>query len=209
MSIQLLVMVSALDTHAAVYLAAQRHYRIIDIDFARLTSKTIKNVQSMAVICQLQTPTQRRVLIQHTMEKKHKEKAEASFTLKEKYKKMQITHPTEVFTSKETVPSQNIEVDKHIEWYEVNSQGGISVFNEPELGTVGGGVDNKAVEVDPCLSKSNAGNRVFMAQFGRQRTHNEQTLVQPCRIIYVHATMFGAEAVSNFFVCLFLLLKSR
>jgi hypothetical protein len=35
------------------------------------------------------------------MEKKHKQKAEASFALKEKYKKMQITHPTEVFASKD------------------------------------------------------------------------------------------------------------
>jgi hypothetical protein len=138
------------------------------------------------------------------MEKKHKEKAEASFALKEKYKKMQITHPTEVFASKETVPSQSTEVDEHIEWYEVNSRGGISVFNEPELGTVGGGVDDKAVEVDPCPSKSNAGNRVFKAQFGRRRTHNEQTLVRPCGIIYARATMFGAEAVSNFLVCHFL-----
>lgn len=146
------------------------------------------------------------------MEIKHKEKAGASFALKEKYKKMQITHPTEVFTSKEAVPSesQSTEVDEHIEWYEVSIQGGISVFNEPELGTVGGGVgDNEAIEVDPCPSKSNAGNRVFKAQFGWRRTHNEQTHVRPCGIIYARATMFGAEAVSNFLVQVFHFLASE
>jgi hypothetical protein len=83
------------------------------------------------------------------------------------------------------------------------------VFNEPELGTVGGGVDDKSVEVDPCPSKSNVGNRVFKAQFGRRRTHNEQTLVRPCGIIYARATMFGAEAVSNFLVCHFLASESE
>ncbi len=44
------------------------------------------------------------------------------------------------------------------------------------------------------------GNRVLKAQFGRRRTHNEQTLVRPCGIIYARATMFGTEAVSNFLV---------
>lgn len=66
MSIQLLVMVLALDTHVAVCSAALSHYRIIDTDFARLTSQTIRNVQSRAVICQLQTQAQRRVVNQHT-----------------------------------------------------------------------------------------------------------------------------------------------
>lgn len=145
-----------------------------------------------------------------SMEKKNKEKAEASFTLKEKYSKMQIAHPTEVFTSmdseSESMLSQSAEVEEHLEWYEVDGQGTISVFNEPELGTVGGGVDDEAaekmekMELNPCPSKSHSGNRVFKAQFGRRRTHNEQTLVRPCGIIYARATMFGAEAVSNFLV---------
>ncbi|KAJ3554239.1 hypothetical protein NP233_g12463 [Leucocoprinus birnbaumii] len=38
------------------------------------------------------------------------------------------------------------------------------------------------------------------AQFGQKRTHNEQVLVRPCGMIYARATMFGAEAVSNFLV---------
>jgi len=42
------------------------------------------------------------------------------------------------------------------------------VFNEPELGTVGGGVgDNTAIEVDPCPSKSNAGNHKIITEMKR------------------------------------------
>lgn len=64
-------------------------------------------------------------------------------------------------------------------------------------------MDDIAVS-DPCPSKAATGNRVLKAQFGRRRTHNEQTLVRPCGIIYARATMFGAEAVSNFLVKLHL-----
>jgi hypothetical protein len=35
---------------------------------------------------------------------------------------------------------------------------------------------------------------------GRQRTHNEQTLIRPCGVIHARATMYGAEAVSNVLV---------
>lgn len=135
------------------------------------------------------------------MEEKHQAKARASFVRKEKYKKMQLTHPTELLVSEE---SQETEVEEHAEWYEVNPRGEISVFNEPELGTAGGGVEDEALatQEDICPAKSDTGNRVFKAQFGRRRTHNEQTLVRPCGIIYARATMFGAEAVSNFLVSL-------
>lgn len=135
------------------------------------------------------------------MEQKHQEKARASFVQKERYKKMQLTHPTELIVPEE---SQEAEVEEHTEWYEVDLNGQISVFNEPELGTARGGIEDEALEAhkDICPSKSDAGNRVFKAQFGRRRTHNEQTLVRPCGIIYARATMFGAEAVSNFLVSL-------
>jgi hypothetical protein len=55
---------------------------------------------------------------------------------------------------------------------------------------------------EPCPSKSATGNHTVKAQFGRCRTHNEQTLVRPCGVIFARATMFGAEAVSNFLIML-------
>ena len=35
------------------------------------------------------------------------------------------------------------------------------------------------------------------AQFGRQRTHNEQVIVAPCGMIIARETFYGAEAVST------------
>jgi hypothetical protein len=52
----------------------------------------------------------------------------------------------------------------------------------------------------PCPSKAPTGNRVLKAQMGRMQTHNEQTLVRPCGVIFARATMYRAEAVSNFLV---------
>lgn len=139
------------------------------------------------------------------MERRHREKAEAAFVAKERFKKMQLTQPTDAFTPESNDPAfllvgESEPVEEHIEWYEMDDEGKISVFNEPELGTVNGGVEDAAASTEPCPSKSAEGNRVFKAQFGRRRTHNEQTLVRPCGIIYARATMFGAEAVSNFLV---------
>ncbi|PPR02945.1 hypothetical protein CVT24_012157 [Panaeolus cyanescens] len=62
-------------------------------------------------------------------------------------------------------------------------------------------VDNVVSTNVPCPTKSLTGNRpILKAQFGRRRTHNEQTLVRPCGVIFARATMYGAEAVSNFLV---------
>ena len=64
-----------------------------------------------------------------------------------------------------------------------------------------GVVDHVDDVENPCPSKkSDQGNKKIKAQFGRQRTHNEQTLVRPCSIIFARATMYGAEAVLNFLV---------
>jgi len=71
-------------------------------------------------------------------------------------------------------------------------------------GTIGV-VDNATTDtLIECPSKSATGNRseTLKAQLGRRRTHNEQTLVRPCGVLYARATMFGAEAVSNFLVML-------
>jgi hypothetical protein len=73
--------------------------------------------------------------------------------------------------------------------------------NPGSVGVVDQDSETASIPPVPCPSKSPAGNQpTFKALFGRRRTHNEQTLVQPCGVIFARATMFGAEAVSNFLV---------
>ncbi|OSC98756.1 hypothetical protein PYCCODRAFT_1417417 [Trametes coccinea BRFM310] len=48
-----------------------------------------------------------------------------------------------------------------------------------------------------CEVKSPQGNKRIRAQFGRRRTHNEETCVASCGVILGRATMFGSEAVSG------------
>jgi hypothetical protein len=92
-----------------------------------------------------------------------------------------------------------------VEWFEIDGTGTIVSRTMDHPGTVGAG--NDAIVPEPCPPKPAAGNRVLKAQFGRRRTHNEQTLVRPCGIIFARATMFGTEAVSNFLVCVILIIS--
>jgi hypothetical protein len=140
------------------------------------------------------------------MEVQNKERSASTFILKERFKKTQISHPTEFFAANTDAPAPGIldsapavnQVEEHQEWFEVGENGQVIIRNAPDASTIG--VDDGATE--PCPSKAAAGNRVVKAQFGRRCTHNEQTLVCPCGMIYARATMFGAEAVSNFLVSL-------
>ena len=112
------------------------------------------------------------------------------FTLKSRLQRAQASSETVVVAQE-----QGDDLQEDEEWFEVNGNN-IKIFNEPNPGSIGV-VD--PVEV-PCPSKkSDTGNKKIKAQFGRRRTHNEQTLVRPCGIIFARA-MFGAEAVSNFLV---------
>ncbi|KJA21479.1 hypothetical protein HYPSUDRAFT_140419 [Hypholoma sublateritium FD-334 SS-4] len=135
--------------------------------------------------------------VHQAMEKKNKEKGNAAFILKERYQKYQLQHPDEG----SNLTTHDSTVDEHLEWFEVESNGDVHIFNEPDPGTVGGGTLDDIEE--PCPSKSMHGNgNPIKARFGRRRTHNEQTLVHPCGVIFARTTMFGAEAVSNFLVML-------
>jgi hypothetical protein len=151
------------------------------------------------------------------MEAQNKEKNAAMFILKEQFQKTQISHPTEFFvTDNTTVPAPELPnslnpedvsrmdlemadpVEEHQEWFEVSNKGQVTIRNEPHSGTIG--VDDRPT--NSCLSKAPTGNcAIVQAQFGCRQTHNKQTLVRPCGIIFTSATMFGAEAVSNFWVC--------
>lgn len=125
------------------------------------------------------------------MKKLNTARGKALFTLKARLQRAQASDET-VRVAEE----RDDDLQEDEEWFEVDGDN-VKIFNEPNPGSIGV-VDH--VEV-PCPSKKlDTGNKKIKAQFGRRRTHNEQTLVRPCGIIFARATMFGAEAVSNFLV---------
>ncbi len=128
------------------------------------------------------------------VETANKAKGASLFILRERFRK---TQPTESLEPQEIRDMASEDSDA-VEWFEVDAAGNIIVCGINHPGTVG--AENDAIIPEPCPSKPATGNRVLKAQFGRRRTHNEQTLVRPCGIIYARATMFGTEAVSNFLV---------
>jgi hypothetical protein len=89
-------------------------------------------------------------------------------------------------------PNPDDDLDEIERWYEVDKSGVVQMHSSKTTGSVG-------VRDDvPCeAKKSETGNTKIKTQYGRRRTHNEQTLVRPCGVIFARATFFGAEAVSN------------
>ncbi|EDR16176.1 uncharacterized protein LACBIDRAFT_301995 [Laccaria bicolor S238N-H82] len=133
-------------------------------------------------------------------ERKNKEKGASNFILKERFRHTQASQPVDTLATQQIDHVDDVE-ETTIEWFEVDDNSNtIRLKSRANPGTVGTEADTALPPLDPCPSKSAAGNRVAKAQFSRKRTHNEQTLVRPCGIIYARATMFGAEAVSNFLV---------
>ena len=134
-------------------------------------------------------------------ERKNKEKGASNFILKERFWHTQVSQPVDTLNTQQIDHIDDVE-ETTIEWFEVDdSTNTVRLKSRANPGTVGTDDDGAVPPLDPCPSKSASGNRVVKAQFSRRRTHNEQTLVCPCGIIYARATMFGAEAVSNFLVC--------
>lgn len=137
------------------------------------------------------------------IEMKHHEHSTGSFLYKERLQHAQVSQPLDSLATSRHVSEQDIQED--FETYTIHGND-VQMHVEKNPGTVGV-VDPVTVttptqaESTPCPSKSTTGNRPQLkAQFGRRRTHNEQTLVRPCGVIFARATMFGAEAVSNFLV---------
>jgi hypothetical protein len=132
------------------------------------------------------------------MEQLQFEKGKAAFTLKERLHRHRISHPnnTMVTPTKENEENAADDLEDGEVWFE-NDNGVVQIFSDPTPVSVGI-VDDASV---PCEAvKSDLGNRKIKAQFGRRRTHNEQTLVRPCGVICARATFYGAEAVSNVLV---------
>ncbi|KAH6894824.1 hypothetical protein BKA70DRAFT_1319560 [Coprinopsis sp. MPI-PUGE-AT-0042] len=130
------------------------------------------------------------------MLKKHEERSKGAFLMQERYQHARIAHPIDSVSTQSELSHQDVQ--EQFEFYvpSATDPTGVALVVEPNTGTVGVEDDSTV----PCPSKSPAGNTVLKAQFGRRRTHNEQTLVRPCGLIFARATMFGAEAVSNFLI---------
>ncbi|KAF8075908.1 hypothetical protein FPV67DRAFT_1649010 [Lyophyllum atratum] len=125
------------------------------------------------------------------MERLHFQKGAASFILKERLQRQRVANPNNAVADDQAGPD---DLEENIEWFET-AGGRVQMHNERNSGSVGV-VDND--DEAPCEAvKSPTGNKKVKALFGRRRTHNEQTLVRPCGVIYARATFFGAEAVSN------------
>jgi len=140
-------------------------------------------------------------------ERKNKEKGASNFILKERFRYTQASQPVDTLATQQIDHVDDVE-ETTIEWFEVDDNTNtVRLKSRANPGTVGTEDDAALPPLDPCPSKSATGNRVVKAQFSRKRTHNEQTLVRPCGIIYARAMMFGAEAVSNFLVHLTFVIK--
>jgi hypothetical protein len=130
------------------------------------------------------------------MERLNKARGKAVFTLKDCLQHAQASYPASAIPISDEHEAQDVE--EYEEWFEVDGEG-VHLFNAP-ISSIGV-VDHVNNTEAPCPSKkSETGNTKIKAQFGWRRTHNEQTLVHPCGIIYARATMFGAKAVLNFLV---------
>jgi hypothetical protein len=136
-----------------------------------------------------------------TVETTNKAKGASLFILRERFRKTQPVESLEPQEMEDVVGDSD-----EVEWFEIDGTGTIMSRTMDHPGTVGAGDDT--VVPEPCPSKPAVGNQVLKAQFGRRRTHNEQTLVRPCGIIFARATMFGTEAVSNCLVCVILVYHS-
>jgi len=134
--------------------------------------------------------------IHQQIETKHQQCSTGSFLYKQWLQHAQISQPVDSFSCSHCVQEQDIQED--FESYIVNGQT-IMLDTVKNPGTIGV-ADDTTEPTKPCPSKSMDGNQTLKAQFGRRWTHNEQTLVRPCGVIFARATMFGAEAVSNFLV---------
>ena len=139
-------------------------------------------------------------LMHKEFEQKNKEKGASNFILKECFRNTNASQPVDTLGTQQIDQVEDVE-ETTIEWFKVDKvTNTVQLQSQVNPGTVGTSDEDSSLPPDLCPSKSATGNRVKKAQFSRRRTHNEQTLMRPCRIIFAHATMFGVEAVSNFLV---------
>ncbi|KIJ13544.1 hypothetical protein PAXINDRAFT_163619 [Paxillus involutus ATCC 200175] len=130
-----------------------------------------------------------------TMEALSIAKGKSAFSLRERLQRHRVTSPNDTVGATSALAQEHVDdLEENDEWFTLGPDGVKHHYQRNE-GCVG--VPDDVTEEETCPTKSNEGNRKLKAQFGRRRTHNEQTLVRPCGVILARATFFGAEAVSN------------
>ncbi|PPQ88323.1 hypothetical protein CVT25_012448 [Psilocybe cyanescens] len=130
------------------------------------------------------------------IESKHSERSTGSF-----YIHTNVVQPVDSFSQNtKSTPEQDLKEDFKSYTVTGNHIKGSMVTHHVAKNT--GSIGTVDTPTDDCPSKLAVGNWTFKAHFGHQRTHNEQTLVRPCGIIFAHAMMYNAEAVSNFLIML-------
>ena len=129
------------------------------------------------------------------MEWLNKEQSKANFQLSQKLMRHNVSHLNDAMAKKHLIDLVDLEDTK--EWFEVED-GRVCMFTINNPGATG--ELDASVSVVACPLKPNSGNKKIKAQFGCQRTHNEQVIVWPCGMLCSHVTFFGAEAVSNVLV---------
>ena len=105
------------------------------------------------------------------MERKNHERSTGSFLYRQCLQHANVSQLVDSFSHTRAVPEQDIQED--IETYDVGDKNEVRFNIKKNPGSIGA----EDVPVEPCPSKSALGNGTFKAHFGRQRTHNEQTLV--------------------------------
>ena len=109
--------------------------------------------------------------------------------------------PDSISTQAQSTREEGNDVEESTNSFEINGKQVTVVGMKAKVGTIGMADDSADPQLEDCEARKSAeGNRRLKAQFGRRHTHNEQTLVWPCGIVFVRATFYGAEAVSNFLV---------
>ena len=145
------------------------------------------------------------------MERLKFQKGKAAFTLRDRLARHRVTHPNNALGATTAVNGDDNDiqndVDDHDHWFDTAKNGAIQIHTVNNPGSVGvQDLETMAPPDDtnfiPCeATKSEMGNVKLRSLYSRRRTHNEQTLVRPCGVIFARATFFGAEAVSNVLVC--------
>ena len=69
-------------------------------------------------------------------EVKNKEKGASLFLLSQRYRNTQLSHPVESLNPAEIQQADSIDSDE-VEWFEVNSNGDMTVESQPNPGTIG------------------------------------------------------------------------
>jgi hypothetical protein len=123
------------------------------------------------------------------IERLHCERGQAQFQLKERLKKLQVSHLNDAIAQEVNVST--VTDDGPEQAFRIDQRGNVVADDSPAVGQETQG------------SHISSQKRV-RAQFGRRRTHNEQIIVAPCGMILARETFFGAEAVSSVVVSIVL-----